>query len=59
MCEDAWSACAQEIGDEPAVLVEITAVIATWRMVSTFLRSTEVPLETGVASWPPAGTPPT
>ena len=56
--DDAWGACAKEIGDEPALLVEITAVIAVWRMVSTFLLSLQVPLEDGVTSWPPDGTPP-
>jgi alkylhydroperoxidase family enzyme len=56
--EDAWNACANEIDDDPALLVEITAVIATWRMVSTFLRSMDVPLEDGITSWPPDGVAP-
>lgn len=54
----AWDSCATEIGDDSATLVEITAVIAVWRMVSTFLVSMEVPLEDGVASWPPDGATP-
>lgn len=56
--DDAWAACATEIGDAPALLVEITAVIAVWRMVSTFLLSMQVALEEGVTSWPPDGTHP-
>jgi alkylhydroperoxidase family enzyme len=56
---DAFAACASAISAEPAVLVELVAVIATWRMVSTFLRSLEVPLEDGVTSWPPDGVAPT
>ena len=56
--DEAWTACATELGDDPALLVEITAVIAVWRMVSTFLLSMQVPLEDGVASWPPDGAAP-
>jgi alkylhydroperoxidase family enzyme len=52
---EALAACASAISDEPAVLVEVVAVIATWQMVSTFLRSLAVPLEDGVRSWPPDG----
>jgi alkylhydroperoxidase family enzyme len=53
--EEAWSACTAALGDDPAVMTEVSAVIAVWRMVSTCLRSMEVPLEDGVAPWPPAG----
>jgi alkylhydroperoxidase family enzyme len=56
--DDAWNACVSEIGDDPALLVEITAVISVWRMVSTFLLSLQVPLEDDVTSWPPDGATP-
>ena len=55
----AWKECVQHVGAEPALLVEMTGVIAVWHMVSVILRSLAVPLEDGVASWPPDGTAPT
>jgi len=39
-------------------IVELVAVIGSWTMVSTLLRSLDVPLEDGVASWPPHGAAP-
>ena len=53
--DDAWAACAGALGDDPALLVELSAVIAVWHMVSTMLRSLRVPLEDGVVPWPPDG----
>lgn len=35
--------------------LELVSAIGTWRMISGLLRSLEVPLEQGVASWPPDG----
>jgi alkylhydroperoxidase family enzyme len=56
---ETWRACAAELGDDPAVLIELVGVIGAWRMVSSLLRSLEVPLEPGTAPWPPDGrTPP-
>ena len=43
--------------DDDAVL-ELVAAIGTWSMVSTVLRSLDVPLEEGVAPWPPDGVAP-
>jgi len=43
--------------DEPALL-ELICAIGHWSMVSTLLRSMEVPLEDGVAPWPPDGVAP-
>lgn len=42
----------------PAALVELVSAIGTWTMVSTLLRTLEIPLEEGVAPWPPDGLPP-
>jgi len=39
-------------------LVELVLAIGTWRLVSQLARSLEIPLEDGVASWPPEGTAP-
>jgi alkylhydroperoxidase family enzyme len=49
-----WAACVAHVGDDE-VLLELLGVIGAWRMVSAVLRSLDVPLEDGVASWPPHG----
>ena len=43
--------------DDDAVL-ELVAAIGTWSMISTVLRSLDIPLEDGVAPWPPDGVAP-
>ena len=53
-----WAACKQEFGADQATLVELVTAISAWRMVSSILRSLEVPLEEDVVSWPPDGQPP-
>jgi alkylhydroperoxidase family enzyme len=55
---ESWSACQHELGADPAVLVELVTAIGAWRMVASILHSLQVPLEDGVASWPPDGQPP-
>jgi len=50
-----WAACAEHVGRDPVVLLEVVGVIGVWRMVSSMLRSLDVPLEDGVESWPPDG----
>jgi alkylhydroperoxidase family enzyme len=54
----AWDACVEHVSADPRVLLELVSAIGMWRMVSTVLRSTQIPLEDGVASWPPDGTAP-
>ena len=49
-----WAACQDEFGANQAVLVAISA----WRRIASILHSLQVPLEDGVASWPPDGQPP-
>jgi len=56
---ESWAACQREFGADPAVLVELVTAIGAWRMVASILHSLQVPLEDGVASWPPDGQPPT
>ena len=53
-----WAACAEALGGDPALLVELVAAIGNWRLFSALLRSLEVPLEDGVAPWPPDGVAP-
>ncbi len=40
---------------EARILLELVGVIGAWRMVSSWLRSLEVPLEPGTEPWPPDG----
>jgi alkylhydroperoxidase family enzyme len=55
---ESWAVCQREFGADPAVLVELVTAIGAWRMVASILHSLQVPLEDGVASWPPDGQPP-
>jgi alkylhydroperoxidase family enzyme len=52
---ESWAACQRELGADPAVLVELVTAIGAWRMVASILHSLQVPLEDGLASWPPDG----
>ncbi len=54
---ETWAACEKAL---PSVeeRLELVAAIGTWSMISTILRSLEVPLEDGVAAWPPDGVAP-
>jgi alkylhydroperoxidase family enzyme len=56
---ESWAACTREFGADQAMLVELVTAISAWRMVASILHSLQVPLEEGVASWPPDGRPPT
>jgi alkylhydroperoxidase family enzyme len=53
-----WAACERELGADSTVLIELVTAIGAWRMIASILHSLEVPLEDGVASWPPEGQPP-
>ncbi len=51
---ETWTACTREIpGDETRL--ELVCAIGNWRLFSSLLRSLEIPLEDGVAAWPPDG----
>jgi alkylhydroperoxidase family enzyme len=50
-----WASCERELGSDRTVLIELVTAIAAWRMVASILHSLKVPLEEGVASWPPDG----
>jgi hypothetical protein len=52
---ESWAACARELRGETTVLIELVTTIGAWRMVASILQSLKVPLEEGVASWPPDG----
>lgn len=52
---ESWAACEGELKSDTTVLIELVTAIGAWRMVSSILRSLQVPLEEGVSSWPPDG----
>lgn len=49
-----WAECERHIGGVEQLL-ELVVAIGNWRLFSSMLRSLEVPLEDGVAPWPPDG----
>jgi alkylhydroperoxidase family enzyme len=53
--EQSWVACKRELGADQAMLIELVTAISGWRMIASILHSLQVPLEDGVASWPPDG----
>ena len=55
---DTWKRLEPLLGG-PVELLELVAAIGTWRLISQLARSVEIPLETGVVSWPPVGERPT
>jgi len=52
-----WADCVAHVGG-PEQLIEMVVAIGNWSMFSQLLRSLEVPLEDGVAGWPPDGVAP-
>jgi len=54
LSDGTWKECEAVLGDSNA-LIELVAAIGCWRMISQLARSLEIPLEEGVASWPPDG----
>jgi alkylhydroperoxidase family enzyme len=51
---ETWTLCLEHLGSADAC-VELVTAIATWRLISQIARSLEIPVEDGVASWPPDG----
>ena len=54
LCAATWARCEEHVGGHDA-LVELVTAIGAWRLVSQLTRSLHVPLEDGIASWPPDG----
>ena len=53
-----WALCEKYVGG-PEELIELVVAIGNWRMISSVLRSLQIPLEDGVEPWPPDGVSPT
>jgi alkylhydroperoxidase family enzyme len=54
---ETWTACVEHVGGA-AELVDLVTAIATWRFISSVVRSLEIPLEEGLEPWPPDGVAP-
>ncbi len=52
--DEVWRQCVAHVGGQD-VLIEMVVAIGNWNTFSQLLRSLEIPLETGVAPWPPDG----
>jgi len=50
---ESFAQCFEHLGQNASI--ELVAAVGTWSMVSKLARSLEIPLEEGVASWPPDG----
>ncbi|MEM7342027.1 MAG: carboxymuconolactone decarboxylase family protein [Actinomycetota bacterium] len=55
---ETWDQCAKAF-PAPTQQLELMTTISSWAMMSELLRSLAVPLEDGVAPWPPDGVTPT
>jgi len=55
---ETWARCAAGLKSVEEQL-ELVSAIGAWRLISQLLRSLDVPLEEGVAPWPPDGISPT
>ncbi|MBT3536334.1 MAG: carboxymuconolactone decarboxylase family protein, partial [Rhodospirillaceae bacterium] len=51
-----WQACAEHLASNEERL-ELVAAICNWNTFSIMLKSLNIPLEDGVAAWPPDGVP--
>lgn len=49
-----WQELKRHLTDD-VLLLEVVACIGNWHMFAQILRALEIPLEPGVASWPPHG----
>jgi alkylhydroperoxidase family enzyme len=53
---DLTTRCLERLGEHATI--ELITAVGAWRLVSKFTKALEIPLEEGIASWPPSGTPP-
>ncbi|MFB0978198.1 MAG: carboxymuconolactone decarboxylase family protein [Myxococcota bacterium] len=55
LAKESFADCVALLGNNASI--ELVAAVGTWSMISKLARSLEIPLEEGVASWPPTGVP--
>lgn len=51
LSQDTVSRCCTTLGRDATI--ELVTAVGAWRLVSKFTRALDIPLEAGVASWPP------
>lgn len=51
---ESFDRCLASLGRNASI--ELVAAVGTWSMISKLAKSLDIPLEEGVASWPPDGT---
>lgn len=51
---ETWAAC-EKVLPTAEERLELASAISTWHLISEMARTLEIPLEEGVASWPPEG----
>jgi alkylhydroperoxidase family enzyme len=52
LSDEGWARCRSALGDTS---VDVVVAVATWSLISKLARGLRIPLEEGVASWPPDG----
>jgi alkylhydroperoxidase family enzyme len=57
LSDETWHRCEIALGRDASM--DLVAAVGTWSMISTLARGLRIPLEEGVASWPPDGSSPT
>lgn len=55
LAQASFDKCFEALGRDATI--ELVASVGTWSMVSKIAKSLDIPLEEGVASWPPDGQP--
>jgi len=53
LCDETWVRCEAALGRDASV--DVVAAVGTWGLISKVARGLRIPLEEGVASWPPDG----
>lgn len=51
--DESWARCEAALGRDASI--DLVAAVGTWSLISTVARGLRIPLEDGVASWPPDG----
>ncbi|MBW2294794.1 MAG: carboxymuconolactone decarboxylase family protein [Deltaproteobacteria bacterium] len=53
LTKESFDRCLVQLGRDSTI--ELVAAVGTWSMISKLAKSLDIPLEEGVASWPPDG----
>ncbi len=53
LSDESWTRCESALGRDASI--DLVAAVGTWQMISKLARGLRIPLEEGVAAWPPDG----